>query len=66
MVHLGADAFAELRGEGAFSDGDDASFESAAAAAAREELRVGGGGGGGERRAARRRGLAVAAPGGFD
>ena len=31
----------------------------------RRELRVGGGGGG-ERRAARRRGLAVAAPGGFD
>jgi len=43
MVHLGADAFAELRGEGAFSDGDDASFESAAAAAAREGQRGGAG-----------------------
>ena len=41
MVHLGAGAFAELRGEGAFSDGDDASFESAAAA--REGQRGGAG-----------------------
>jgi len=44
MVHLGADAFAELRGEGAFSDGDDASFESAAAAAAAREGQRGGAG----------------------